>query len=159
MVTSLRSAQVEGKSTTQQGYTMNHLRLVQDDGIWMPTSRQAKLYKLWDQLKAEEKTSDEVIKAVCRFKQTVYDAQVTMTVQANLALDLGDLEWGHIVATIALHRRGCWGDCDAHDRLRNDENPYLSVWQSKGKKYWIMKQELPSSPEGSSLVVMLPSDY
>ena len=118
------------------------LRIVQDDGTWTATKDQSKLYSLWESLKAGKKTPDQVIKACGKFPQKMGDHLLTMTVGINMDLDLGVLEWGDLVAALALHRAGCYGDCDAHDRLQNENNEFyrLSAWTSKQKKYWIIAE-------------------
>jgi hypothetical protein len=118
------------------------LRIVQDDGTWTPTQNQAKLYSLWEALKAGKKTPDQVIEACRKFPQKMGDHMVTMTYGINMDLDLGDIEWGDLVAALSLHRAGCYGDCDGHDRAQNEGSDFygLSVWTSKGKKYWILAQ-------------------
>ena len=133
-----------------------HLRIVPNETTTQPTDK--RYYHLWGDLKGGT-DPDEIIQACSELPILYQEDAVIMTETIHMLLDLGDLDWSFLVACLALHRIGVWGDADDYDQAMNDLNGdvrRISFWRYRDKDFRILAEP---TKHGIVASFCVPADY
>ena len=82
-----------------------------------------------------------------------------MTETIHMLLDLKDLDWSYLVACLALHRIGVWGDADEYDLAMNNlqgDVRRISFWSYRDKDFRILAEP---TKHGIVASFCVPADY